>query len=606
MKILIMTGGTGSIALQTGIYSMLERHPGLQVKVLTNAYDNGKSTGTVRKVLNGKILGPSDVRKNQTTRLKLENPESIWNKFLDIRFDKPANEVKEFCLGQLNEIANRIDRNSYQVISRAITTYFDQPLALKVDYTDFSLANIIYAGLAAANGNSLRQAASIMAGVLEIEDNVILNDDKSLFLGAISKNGHRLTDEGDIVEWGKMDDPLVDIFFYDADGNESAPRLNTEAINAIEEANLIILSSGTQWSSLIPTYASVGFREAIQRSKAKIIMVMNTVPDKDSPGQTAADIVTAIVPKYFPSNRIEVLCNLTGYEAMRGDDIIAKQANSWIAGIHSYDMSPGYAPKSSAYHKTHDSKKLALSVFKAYFGLTGTFDIIMSDYDDTLVARGNAYHGISKENLNLFNSLAKVKSKETFICTGNTIKVINTDLLEARFSPEIDITFSAYADGGINRYIFDNQDGKPYLKNCIAPEFLLSQQEQDTIMDALRNNRFPMSKVEVRGNVCVSIKPVDTEFRHALVNYLNSILPYKAAVSGRTTIDIMKAGVSKEAAIRNHTEDSQARVLYIGDEVYNGNDSVALTVAEERKNLTIVNVTSVVETNALLKVLLSN
>jgi 2-phospho-L-lactate transferase/gluconeogenesis factor (CofD/UPF0052 family) len=51
MKIVILSGGTGSIQLQRGIYSVFNGiSDGLDIKVLVNAYDNGLSTGLVRKV----------------------------------------------------------------------------------------------------------------------------------------------------------------------------------------------------------------------------------------------------------------------------------------------------------------------------------------------------------------------------------------------------------------------------------------------------------------------------------------------------------------------------------------------------------------------------
>ena len=259
MKIVVLAGGTGSIAIQTALYHSVEMIAGkedVDVKILVNAYDSGLSTGMVRKVMNGNILGPSDVRKNQTTRLKLEQPKSPWHAFLDIRFSKPADEVEEFCNNQINILQRALEQAGLPynlgVLDRALKAYFDSPLATKIDYDDFSLANIIYAGLAKLNKNSLRAAASEMAKLLGIRDNVLLNDDTSLFLGAITESGIRVTDEGDIVSWGRLDDPFVDIFFTDARGNESKPVLCQEAHNALIEADLIILSSGTQWSSLIP------------------------------------------------------------------------------------------------------------------------------------------------------------------------------------------------------------------------------------------------------------------------------------------------------------------------------------------------------------------
>ena len=62
MKIVIVAGGTGSIALQSGLYRLIDQEfDGVDTKVLVNAYDNGLSTGAVRRVMGGRILGPSDV-----------------------------------------------------------------------------------------------------------------------------------------------------------------------------------------------------------------------------------------------------------------------------------------------------------------------------------------------------------------------------------------------------------------------------------------------------------------------------------------------------------------------------------------------------------------
>src|SRR5271168_5393702 len=105
MNIVILAGGTGSIALQTGLYELLDKQlDGIDTKVIVNAYDNGLSTGAVRKVMDGKILGPSDVRKNQTTRLALEKPKSHWLPFLNIRFTVESSKARSFCHDQVTRL----------------------------------------------------------------------------------------------------------------------------------------------------------------------------------------------------------------------------------------------------------------------------------------------------------------------------------------------------------------------------------------------------------------------------------------------------------------------------------------------------------------------
>ncbi|HUP80133.1 MAG TPA: 2-phospho-L-lactate transferase CofD family protein, partial [Pirellula sp.] len=412
MKIVILAGGTGSIALQTGLYHELEQNlDGFDVKVIVNAYDNGLSTGAVRQVMDGKILGPSDVRKNQTTRLALENPKSPWLAFLNIRFTEETSTVENFCKDKFSKLAAELVQNGHssngvQDIYDGIDEFFRSPIASRIDYNDFSLANIIYAGLARANGNSLRKAASIMAKAMGIKDNVLLNDDTSLFLGAITKSGKRITDEGDIVSWGNMEDPFVDLFFTDAAGNTTQPTLCPEAQWAIKQADLIILSTGTQWSSLIPTYASVGFRETIEASSAQILMVMNRQPDHDSPGQTASEIVNILVPKYFPANRLKIIADATGHANMLPSVNLNKQIVNW----YSYDLSREIPDASK--DRIHDSTKLAKAIATTFFSDYLNSDYFVFDYDDTLVGRGNVFPVCSKYNI---NSLTWLNGKKTHL-----------------------------------------------------------------------------------------------------------------------------------------------------------------------------------------------
>src|SRR3954454_9618065 len=105
MRIVILCGGSGSSALQYGLYHTLEKRvDGVDVRVLVNAYDNGRSTGTVRQVMNGQILGPSDVRKNHATRCRLMYPDSPWIEFLDFRFTASVSTARDLCFKKAQEI----------------------------------------------------------------------------------------------------------------------------------------------------------------------------------------------------------------------------------------------------------------------------------------------------------------------------------------------------------------------------------------------------------------------------------------------------------------------------------------------------------------------
>lgn len=606
MKIVILAGGTGSIALQKGLFDLIERSvDGIDVKVLVNGYDDGLSTGLVRRVVGGTILGPSDIRKNQTTRLQLQVDSKIadpWLNFLNIRFTSPSSEAKQYCL---DEVANlrrsltealghsspkdsmyqidedRVDK--LQLIREAIETYFRFPLSTKIDYNDFSLANIIYAGFASANGNSMRMAAKIMAGILGIDDCVIINDDKSLFLGAVTKSGMRIMDEGDIVSWGNAEDPIVDVFFSNTEGEDSCPVLNAESKTALEEADLVILSAGTQWSSLIPTYVSTGFKESIEKSKAEIVMIMNRIPDQDSPGQSASDIVNILTDRFFPKNRIRVLIDPTAHPLMQSLD---EEATSRVKSVDSVPMQ-GAGSKNT---KVHNPFALAVAVGRAYFREVIDADYYVFDYDDTLVGRGNVFPLASSTNIRNIRTLNAMT--QVAICTGNSIKAINLKNFSSVMKDgdgnlsQVPDEVIVYADGGVNKYRyispcvgFGNPDEmRQQLVECVNPSATLTPLQVDGIIRTLRFHHIPVSKIENRGNVMIAIKPIDSEYRNMILELVKMVIDQpgiSVKAAGRTTIEIMRDNVSKLDAIIDIKKcHNPNRITYVGDEIEHGNDSV--------------------------------
>jgi 2-phospho-L-lactate transferase/gluconeogenesis factor (CofD/UPF0052 family)/hydroxymethylpyrimidine pyrophosphatase-like HAD family hydrolase len=622
MKILIVAGGTGSIALQTGLYEMLDKQlDGIETKVLVNAYDNGLSTGSVRRVMDGAILGPSDVRKNQTTRLRLEKPGSAWLPFLDIRFSCEASKTKAYCFEQIknftfelgvgygidpaiqairwgalsSEQIEKLDHTG-QLLKEAVDTYFSMPSAMLIDYSDFSLANIIYAGFCKANGNSLRKAASIMAGLMDIKDNVILNSDESLFLGAISKSGVRVRDESDIVCWGNELDPFVDCFFTDATGDVTLPELCNEAETAIQEADLIILSSGTPWSSLIPTYKSMGFYTAIKNTNAKIIMVANKAPDKDSPGQSISELIDLIVPEYFPENKIHLLYDLTSSNVNQKN--ITAAANEKLRSTQAFNLADMAHSASK-----HNPAALAEAIGAIYFKEYLNSDHYMFDYDDTLVARGNKLPRSSQANRRSIHKIMfKGTGTEISICTGNSIKAINLRLTDEWRAPgsKGPRPLMVFADGGINQYEYRTElqnsgDDDTILNQyvlCTDPASLIKPADAEDLIEVLINMGIPSSKIENRHNALISIKPIDSEYKDIVRHLVDLVLSndhimpasnrnLMASNAGRTTIEIKKPSLDKTASVKHMlTIPGINSITFVGDECIFGNDANVKRLAD--------------------------
>ena len=85
--ITIITGGSGSSNIQEGL---LKFCPDVNLNLVINGYDDGKSTGILRKNFPGS-LGISDFRKNQLLEYKLRYGNNDIYKLLNLRFSCKDN-----------------------------------------------------------------------------------------------------------------------------------------------------------------------------------------------------------------------------------------------------------------------------------------------------------------------------------------------------------------------------------------------------------------------------------------------------------------------------------------------------------------------------------
>ena len=338
-NVVIFSGGTGSIAIQEG-FSAIYGNDNYNIDVIINAYDNGKSTGTCRRIFNDRILGPSDLRKNHMTQFKVQKAiqlkdfssrESVLYKLFNLRLDaKSKEDYYDQACELLEESRSAVgDKDTYSLKSLLDYFFFEnvhnnvwRKTLEGVDFKDFSIANIFYSASAAMNGYSLRLAGKDMAGILGIKDNVHLISDVNLYLQARTERGHVIEDEGIIVEWDNPDDKIASVMLL-RDGQEYIPSVDEETDltkvrsckSIIEEADIIIFSSGTQWSSLIPSYMHSGLRKMLAASKAKKYVVMNNIEDHDMKGVSADDIVD-ILGLNIPVDDITAVVNLDAVPGM--------------------------------------------------------------------------------------------------------------------------------------------------------------------------------------------------------------------------------------------------------------------------------------------------
>lgn len=561
LNIALVSGGTGSIAIQKGLND-LYGIDNYNLDVIINAYDNGKSTGICRTVFENQILGPSDLRKNQLTYFECQyenellNPDSYESRLhslFEMRFSATnSNEYYQMSCEYIRN-ADFIKEEIKKKFIQWIHFFFYEKdgkfreRAINEKYVDFSLSNIFYASCAALNNNSLGVAGSEMAEVLGIEDRVHLISDVSLMLKAETESGYIINDEGEIVCWDNPNDKIKRVILL-KDDHEYLPcvdELNKKSVRRVfEQADIIIFSSGTQWSSLIPTYMHDGFKEMIEECSAKKYLVMNNVEDHDMYGVSANELMN-ILSQFINTSQLTVVLNDNATNSMRCID--DEKYNS-IHGMLSLDGSNKHIPNA-----------LASLILKDYYGINKEYNLI-SDLDGTLWDEKGDSHSkkIGKINLNSF---------EGIILSGNSYEHVSSTCKEF-FSNKMD------------NYIYCDYGNTYFKLNAITDKLILSNDfliDEDILISVDAIDEFH-DKGKVRGGAILTIKPLSD--REKKIRLLDPIIEkykgiYEARIAGRTSIDVMKKSLNKEATLNmilNNMHLSFDDVLYLGNELEKGNE----------------------------------
>lgn len=566
LKIAIFCGGTGSVALQKGFDQIYDSNR-IQLDIIVNAYDNGKSTGVCRRVFNNQILGPSDVRKNQLLQFSLQHgqellkPESKYSRLYRLfNLRLSAADALSYYEQAYRTICDFEDALNPAVYSRLLALlrlfFFEEnaavlrPTTRGERFEDFSLSNIFYAASAASSGNSLQAAAKEMAGILEIKDNVHLISNKSLILKAKTTSGRIIDDEGEVVAWDNPLDTISDVMLFDGKQkytpfvDEGVCGVNDSVKSIVAKADIIIFSSGTQWSSLIPSYMHRGFAEMIQQSKAKKYLIMNNIEDHDATGVGATELCK-ILERYLDLDKITIVVNKNACSSM----------NSIAADYRMIREELGLKGNSK-----HDPQKLVKAIMADYYGPALACKYQFFDLDGTLWNESGTEMEIAAghENLRLFCGA---------IMTGNTVKhVADVWQYHGPSGKIVDI----YADYGNTHFEINHPDKIDYLSD----QYFLDK----TIYQELSEMQEFFGKVTMRGGTVISIKPIKN--RLSLVNDLNQKLtqrnrPVLARIAGRTTIDITYAEYTKAAVLEQILIQGKlpySDVLFVGNELDQGSE----------------------------------
>ena len=304
LGVVLFSGGRGSGALTR----QLVRHTGLSLTVAINGYDDGASTGEVRRFL-GDSLGPSDFRKN-ASRLatELRTCSASLIEVLDSRL--PPGIDAENALGQLDTI---IAGRAGEWLHLFLDAYraSGKPFA----FGDCSVGNLVFAGGYLRCGRNFNRTVDAYAALLGLPTGLIENvtDGGDAWLVAIDADGRILEREAEIAG-ARTHNRVRDIFLIDrpleddearrleaagadtaaAEFARRAPRiaLNSRLAERIASAGVIIYAPGTQHSSLFPSYLTPGLGDAVATNLRAIkLLVTNIQTDAEISGSTAVDLI---------------------------------------------------------------------------------------------------------------------------------------------------------------------------------------------------------------------------------------------------------------------------------------------------------------------------
>lgn len=331
LQVAVFSGGRGS----NSIVKELLKDESIQLSLIVNAYDDGKSTGEIRKFFN--MLGPSDIRKNQENLMPASFPyHEVWSEIFSFRFPKDAEHAScmealdDYVAGRSDEIEGiRIGNGDIGKLIRRLLKQFvvsvrtyEKIIGRPFNFSDCALSNCLYAGAYEITGKSFNETIKLFNILLHTQGDVIPTNLENKKLVAIRENGKICYNEAEIVEL-RSSDRIKDIFLLDdyldpeliesqfttieqkhdyLKRIESYVQGTPEAIMALECADIIIYAAGTQHSSLYPSYMTLGITEAIYANKEALkVFVCNIGEDYETPDYAASEFLTSAY-KYLTKN----------------------------------------------------------------------------------------------------------------------------------------------------------------------------------------------------------------------------------------------------------------------------------------------------------------
>ena len=243
-KVVVLGGGTGLSFLLSG----LKQFP-IDITAIVSVCDDGKSTGRLREEFNQPAVG--DIRR---VLVSLSETEPLVEELMNYRFHTTS------------------------------------------DLNGHTVGNLILTAMTNITGNMSKGIKSL-SKVFNLKGKVVpFSEDYVTLMGEMT-DGTIVEGEHNIT---KINKPIKRVFY------KEEPTVTRDAIKAIKNADLIILSMGSIFTSIIPNLLCQEMIDTIDESNAKIMYCCNIVTQ---PGETddfkASDHIN-LLNSYLGKRKIDV------------------------------------------------------------------------------------------------------------------------------------------------------------------------------------------------------------------------------------------------------------------------------------------------------------
>ena len=221
-KVVVFGGGTGISYLLKG----LKDFP-VDITAVIAVSDNGRSTGRLREEFHTPAIG--DIRKVITSLSGIDEP---IKKMMEYRFNTSS------------------------------------------DLDGHALGNLILTAMLDMNG-SLKDSISYLSKLLDVKHRVLpISEDSKITLMGKDYDGNIVEGEHQITSAHRK----FETIYY-----KEEPEVVPEVLDAIQEADLILLSMGSLYTSVLPNVICKEVKDALNKTKAPIVYLCNVVTQ---PGET--------------------------------------------------------------------------------------------------------------------------------------------------------------------------------------------------------------------------------------------------------------------------------------------------------------------------------